>query len=601
MRGRSLQAAAWCSAAYGRGQSLAPLAGSRDLQKANVQIGCDNACSDGSTDIRFALSQRGRMATEEEKDAARPDIYIGLVCAAGTDLTEVRAQIKAQLAVVGYKGHDVKVSGLIKQLLALPTQPDEHARITSLMNGGDLIRSCSENGHGIAAAIIADIRQQREAAPAEPTAYIIDSLKNPAELALLDQVYGRNYYTVSVYLPRDARIEILKNRIAADKHQPPDDTHLQQAKALVKADEKGTGKRAQNVQETFPKADFFINGGDDIVTQVKRFIDLVFGSPFITPTADEHFMFIARATALRSADLSRQVGAVIVDRSQSIVSAGCNEVPSPGGGFYYEGHEGGNGDNRDYTLGYDPNYQEIQRTLIELIKVLQKTEHVSQEKAASDIADGLLHGQYKELMSNARIRNLIEFGRVVHAEMHALSQASAVGRSVLGTSLYCTTFPCHGCARHIIASGISDVIFIEPYPKSLTAHLYGGEIEMKTVAPTKDEADRPLSRVRFRPFHGVAPILYQRMFAAHPRKDPYGTIANWNPVEAVPVGAVFGVERPKMELAASNSLAAVLESARKDEPAGFEGGKDGGEQSASPDQKRPGAFRRIFSIGTSAS
>ena len=272
-------------------------------------------------------------------------------------------------------------------------------------------------------------------------------------------------------------------------------------------------------------------------------------------------MFVARAAALRSGDLSRQVGAVIVDSCKSIVATGCNEVPYPGGGIFYEGRSGGIPDNRDYTKGHDPNWIEIQRSLIELIGVLKDAGHISSTDESSAIAEGLLYGKYKELMSNARVRNLIEFGRVVHAEMHALSQAASVGRSVRGATLYCTTFPCHGCARHIISSGIAEVVFIEPYPKSLTQQLYGGEIEI-SHEPLDDGPHPVGARVRFRPFHGVAPGLYQRVFSYRDRKDEYGTIATWEPRLASPVGAIFGVERPSVETAASSALAAVLEPAK---------------------------------------
>ena len=59
-------------------------------------------------------------------------------------------------------------------------------------------------------------------------------------------------------------------------------------------------------------------------------VDLWFGNPFITPTFDEHAMFLAFSAALRSADLSRQVGAVITKDSQ-ILSAGANDCPKAGG------------------------------------------------------------------------------------------------------------------------------------------------------------------------------------------------------------------------------------------------------------------------------
>lgn len=492
----------------------------------------------------------------------RADLYVGLVCAAGTDLTEVRNQLKAQLSVVGYKHEEVKVSRLIAEILEVEPSGDEYQRMRDLMRAGDCLRKHSENGQGVAAAIIAEIRSRRTSQTLpQTTAYVIDSLKNPSEIALLDKIYGRNYYTLSVFLPPEDRAINLQNKIAKSRHQPPEKTHRDLADQLIKEDEKGIGKKSQNVQDAFPRADFFINGAEDIAEQVKRFIELVFQEPFTTPTVDEYHMFVARAAALRSCDLSRQVGAVIVDACRSIVATGCNEVPYPGGGIFYEGRERGISDNRDHTKGHDPNWIEIQRTLIELIGVLRSAGQIRGEEAASQIADGLLYGQYKELMSNARIRNLIEFGRVVHAEMHALSQAAAVGRSVRGATLYCTTFPCHGCARHIIAAGISEVVFIEPYPKSLTGQLYEGEIETANK-PLSDAERTHLERVRFRPFHGVAPILYQRVFAYRDRKDEYGTIATWDPRVATPVGAILGVERPSVETAASNSVAAIVEPAK---------------------------------------
>lgn len=502
------------------------------------------------------------LATEFEGANERPDLYIGLVCAAGTDLTEVKNQLKAQLSIVGYSYQEIKVSRLIGELLEVGELDDEYLRTRHLMLAGDCIRQVSENGNGVAGAIIAAIRQVRRSDTApQTTAFVIDSLKNPAEIDLLDQVYGRNYYTVSVFRPRDDRITNLQNKIAKKRHQPPDETHTADAKKVIREDEKGIGKKSQNVQDTFPRADFFVNATEDVTNQLQRFVGIVFQDPFVTPTVDEYAMSVARTVALRSCDLSRQVGAVILDRCRTVLATGCNEVPYPGGGIYYNGRSGAIGDNRDYKKGHDPNYIEIQRTLIEFIGVLRLAGQIKTGKSDADVADSLLHGQYKELMSNARIRNLIEFGRVVHAEMHALSQAAGQGRSVRNAVLYCTTFPCHGCARHIIASGISEVVFIEPYPKSLTQRLYADEIEMVDREPQVDP-EAPIDRVRFRPFHGVAPMLYQRAFTRRDRKDRDGTIASWEPLAAEPVGAIYGIERPSVELTASKILADRLDAAR---------------------------------------
>lgn len=551
----------------------APARGAKSARQSESTT--KKAISAASNRARNGVTRNApEKAHSPRRDGDRPDLYIGLVCAAGTDLTEVKNQLQAQLSVVGYNYEEIKVSAVIAELLEVPPSSDEFDRIKSLMAAGDILREHSDGGEGVGAAIIADVQRRR--GPDElrsSTAYVIDSLKNPAEVKLLDQVYGRNYYTLSIYLPKADRIENLKNRIAHQRREPPSETHEKQAQELVAEDEQGTGAKAQNVRDTFPKGDFFVNATDDVAAQIKRFVELVFREPFATPTPDEFHMFVAKAAALRSCDLSRQVGAVIVDSCQAIVASGCNEVPYPGGGIFYEGRVGGIGDNRDWTKGHDPNYVEIQRTLIEFIDVLKAVGYVDEKSTAAQLADRLLHGRYKELMKNARVRNLIEFGRVVHAEMHALSQAAMLGRSVRGATMYVTTFPCHGCARHIIASGVGEVVFIEPYPKSLTEQLYQDEIELVHRPRPDGSPALPIERVRFRPFQGIAPTLYQRVFAIRDRKNQTGVIATWAPKKATPVGAVFGVERPKMETSAINSIAETLDKIRL-ASAGSRGGGD---------------------------
>ena len=70
-------------------------------------------------------------------------------------------------------------------------------------------------------------------------------------------------------------------------------------------------------------------------------------------------------------------------------------------------------------------------------------------------------------LKDAAVMDLTEYGRVVHAEMHALCDAARLGKAIKGATLYCTTFPCHNCTKHILAAGIRRVVYIEPYPKSL--------------------------------------------------------------------------------------------------------------------------------------
>ena len=54
----------------------------------------------------------------------------------------------------------------------------------------------------------------------------------------------------------------------------------------------------------------------------------------------------------------------------------------------------------------------------------------------------------------------LEYGRMVHAEMSSLCDAARLGHMFQGGTLYCTTFPCHMCAKHIVAAGIARVVTV---------------------------------------------------------------------------------------------------------------------------------------------
>ena len=59
-----------------------------------------------------------------------------------------------------------------------------------------------------------------------------------------------------------------------------------------------------------------------------------------------------------------------------------------------------------------------------------------------------------------------------HAEQNAIIQAARVGCSVEGCTLYCTHQPCVICAKIIINSGISRVVFKDGYPDEFSIRLF---------------------------------------------------------------------------------------------------------------------------------
>lgn len=133
----------------------------------------------------------------------------------------------------------------------------------------------------------------------------------------------------------------------------------------------------------------------------------------------------------------------------------------------------------------------------------------------------------REIMRNAQIMNLLEYGRSVHAEMAALIDAARRGVRVQDCSLYTTTFPCHLCARHIISAGIARVVYVEPYPKSMAMKLYKDSI---TVDRTCDQDNL----VSFEAFVGMAPRRYLDLFEMRKRKTSDGNLVAWERSEAEP-------------------------------------------------------------------
>jgi deoxycytidylate deaminase len=221
--------------------------------------------------------------------------------------------------------------------------------------------------------------------------------------------------------------------------------------------------------------------------------------------------------------LSRQVGAALTDERGEILSVGWNDVPKFGGGLYVadlKDDANADRDRRCYNIDDGVCFNDREkRTISELI--------VGQLAHDGLIADDKKEQAIASIIGNTKVKDLIEFSRSIHAEMHAmLGAAHLSGARMKGGKLFCTTYPCHSCARHIIAAGIKEVYYIEPYRKSLATKLHDDAI-------TEDESDAV--RVRILPYDGVAPTRYLKLFRvpASSRKAK-GKMIQVDPREAAP-------------------------------------------------------------------
>lgn len=60
----------------------------------------------------------------------------------------------------------------------------------------------------------------------------------------------------------------------------------------------------------------------------------------------------------------------------------------------------------------------------------------------------------------------------IHAEQNAIIQAAKLGISIEGATMYCTHQPCVICAKMIVNSGISRVVYGEGYPDEFSLEIF---------------------------------------------------------------------------------------------------------------------------------
>lgn len=397
--------------------------------------------------------------------------------------------------------------------------------IEKFQNAGDKMR---EKDHAtIAKQFVAEIRRIRAektgtALSTEPVApdgkrraYILDSIRHPAEVQLLRHIYQDAFILVGIVCDEDVR----RSRLS-DQYE---DAGKGRVDRFISRDSKDPEKHGQRVSDAFHLSDFFLDNTEsqfnatgepnrnwNIADELSRLIKIVTHSEIVRPRVDEAAMFTATAAKMKSACLSRQVGAALIDPDGNVVSVGSNEVPKPGGGVYGEGTT--SADDRcafrrteDYRFCSNVTEQnEIIDTVIESIPELSG-------------ADMERKQNIREQIRKSRVGSLIEFSRAVHAEMAAILSATRQGMSTSGTRLFVTTFPCHYCARHIVAAGIDEVQYVEPYFKSKALELHDDSITTTTKdwqKPSERAApkDTKNKRVLFRPFTGVSPRMFDRAF-----------------------------------------------------------------------------------------
>lgn len=427
----------------------------------------------------------------------------------------------------------MKPSDVIRQQASLasitvPETAKTASYVTDMQNAGNSLRKKFGNNYLIEKVIekIRVFRENNDGYSGEleipgRRAYIIDSVKNMEELELLRDIYRETLCLVGVFAPDE-----LRNQRLADQGYASDERTK-----VMSRDQGEIVTFGQATRKIFEHADFYICNDrrvEDLRISVQRYLDLLFDTAVHTPTRAESAMYEADAAAASSACMSRQVGASIVSAEGELIAVGWNDVPKFGGSLYSEDDrsifdESVSGmvdnDKRCYNWAGGKCHNDDRRNAL--------MDEVTRKALEASGADASKSAAIRNAVSQTDIKAIIEYSRSIHAEMEAILSVAREGKhSLVGATLYTNTYPCHNCARHIVASGIKRVIYIKPYLKSLAIKLHNDVIS---------ELPDARNKVIFSQFHGVAPSNYLKLFRPKAERKSEGKLTRIPRENAVPV------------------------------------------------------------------
>ena len=517
-------------------------------------------------------SRRLIDSTLEAVSSLTPELVIALCGPIGSPLHETAAEVEKVLSDFGYRARTIRLSGIISMNASMVGMAVDGSskfnRTNSLIDIGDVLRerfgadilakiaiakisADRQQSFGPSDDAAKDTEQPHELKIAQQrTCHIVDSIKNQSELDLLRLIYGDALFAIGVFSPPEIRRQTLLQPGNFSEHE---------IEKLIDKDSGEEFSHGQSVRNTFPACDFFLRVDEPIFEQtekkhlalaqigvkLKRLFGLLFHTTIVSPTSEENAMYAAASASRNSACLSRQVGAAVTSTTGEILALGWNDVPQAGGGLYGKPilnstleMQQTQSDKRCYSLPNrkchnDEEKRGIARKIAEILN------------QAGLLDDARIESAIEKISSDSRVKDLIEFSRAVHAEMHAILGASRVaGERIVGGKIFVTTYPCHACARHIIAAGISEVHYIEPYRKSMAIRLHQDALS---------EAEDAKGKVRIVQFEGVAPRRFIDLFEAGVRKDK-GVLSLLTEKDARPSTKVSLKAIPRLEEAVVTEL-----------------------------------------------
>jgi len=308
------------------------------------------------------------------------------------------------------------------------------------------------------------------------TRIVIDAVRNPLELVYLRDQFAA-FYAVAITAEDDDRKSRLdeagftKKQISDldEKEYPEQKKYLDSYENFV----------SQNLQECIQKADIFLaNNGTpsnyeekirSLNTQIIRYVALILRPGLITPTRDERCMQLAFVAKLNSGCISRQVGAAIADRDFSIKAVGWNDIPKGQVPCLLRNvDELVTGNGGDFFSTFEKTDQKFKN---QIKKTYQNRKVLEQSGLPCPFCFKREYNALKNEKNQVHTRSL-------HAEENAFLQLARQGNTGIQRGfLYTTASPCELCSKKAFQLGISEIVYVDPYPGISSSHILSSGLE----------------------------------------------------------------------------------------------------------------------------
>lgn len=299
----------------------------------------------------------------------------------------------------------------------------------------------------------------------KPCHIVIDAIRNPFEAVYLSERYA-DFHLFSINTSNNNRLAHLRT------------SHKFSEQQIIELDSKEYPDRlfgynkfvSQNIQKCIEISDIHINnpridqyGLSELRSQLAWYVALILHPGLVMPTSAERCMQLASSAKLNSGCISRQVGAVVTDCSYSVKAIGWNDSPQGQIPCLLRNAEDLiNGSDETAYSTYEKNDDKFREAL------LGKYE---QHKCSKILNGRNLSFCFKDLKNEVDNEKNQVHTRSLHAEENAFLQITKYGgQKISGGILFTTASPCELCSKKACQLGITEIVYIDPYPGIANNH-----------------------------------------------------------------------------------------------------------------------------------